>query len=108
MKNITLAIDENLLNRTRIYAAQQGISVNQLVRDLLAQAIGEETPRQHAARMKLVELARNSTWDPGPDWKWSREEIYADRVSRHERHRLRGFAESDGEGETGEGGGDHG
>jgi len=52
MSNLTLSIDAHLLHRARIRAAQQGTSVNAVVRDLLtAWAIGE---RVVSARRRLV------------------------------------------------------
>ena len=93
MKNITLAIEDDIISKARVHAAREGTTVNGLVRTFLTNLVGGETERQRQARMKLLELAERSTWDPGPDWKWNREEIYAERLSRHERARVRGFAE---------------
>lgn len=108
MKNITLAIEDDILSKARVHAAREGTTVNGLVRTYLTNLVGGETERQRQARMKLVELAKRSTWDPGPDWKWNREEIYAERLSRHERPDLRGFAEGGDKGEARKGDDDHG
>lgn len=40
-KNITLSVDEELLRRARILAAERGTSVSALVSELLTQAVGQ-------------------------------------------------------------------
>lgn len=93
MKNITLALDEDVLAEVRKYAVAHNTTVNGLVRDYLTRLATQEN-RAATARKRLVELAQKSTWDPGPDWKWDREAIY-DRGLRsgHERSAVRGFEE---------------
>ncbi len=93
MKNITLALDEDVLAAVRKYAVAHDTTVNGLVRDYLTRLAVQED-RAAKARKKLAELARASTLDPGPDWKWDREALY-DRGLRagHERAALRGFQE---------------
>lgn len=89
-KNITLAIDEALLDQARIYAATRKTTVNRLVRELLAQAIDEDG-RLAERRQRLKALMDKSTLELGPDFKWNRDEIYADRLlPRHQRPHLRG------------------
>lgn len=89
-KNITLAIDEALLDQARIYAATRKTTVNRLVRDLLAQAIDEDG-RLAERRQRLKALMDKSTLELGPDFKWNRDEIYADRLlPGHQRPHLRG------------------
>jgi hypothetical protein len=89
MKNITLAIDEGVLSEARAYATARGTTVNALVREHLAQ-LGAEDKRIEAARRGLRELMENSTGRLGPDYKWNREELYADRVfPRQQRSDLR-------------------
>ena len=95
MKNITLAIEEEILRQARRYAAEHDTTVNSLVRDYLSSLVDFED-RAAKAREELVELARESEARMG-NWKWNREEIYEDRLlPRHERSRLRGFGERDG------------
>jgi hypothetical protein len=93
MKNITLAVEDEVLAEARRYAAANNTTVNALVRDYLTRLAAQEDSAANA-RKKLAELARNSTWDPGPDWKWNREALY-DRGLRsgHEHPALRGFQE---------------
>ncbi len=93
MKNITLAVDEETLAAVRKYAAANNTTVNGLVRDYLDR-LARQQDRAAQARKELIELVRNSTWDPGPDWKWNREELYDRGVfSRHEHPPLRGLQE---------------
>jgi len=93
MKNVTLSIEENVLAAARKYAAARNTTVNGLVREYLAKLAAQED-RAAQARKQLVELAAASTFDPGKDWKWNREELY-DRgvLSRHEHSPLRGLQE---------------
>jgi hypothetical protein len=89
MKNITLAIDEKVLKNARAYAKKRGTSLNALVRDYLGNLVWDED-RVAEARRGLLELIDKSTLDMGPDYKWNREELYADRVfPRHKRSDLR-------------------
>ena len=47
-RNLTLAIDENLLHEARVSAARRRTSVNALVRQYLADLVGEEARRRKA------------------------------------------------------------
>lgn len=89
MKNITLAVEEDVLKRVRAYATARGTTVNALVRAYLAELAGEDE-RIEKARRGLLELMDKSTGRLGPDFKWNREEIYADRLfPRHKRSGVR-------------------
>lgn len=93
MKNVTLAIEEDVLAAARKYAAARNTTVNGLVRDYLAKLAAQED-RVSEARKRLLALAEESTFDPGPNWKWNREDLYDRGVfSRHEHSSLRGFEE---------------
>jgi hypothetical protein len=88
-KNITLSIDEAVLEKVRVYAAQRKTTVNAMVRDFLAKT-ADEDHRLLETRRKLKRLMENSTMELGPDYVWNREEIYADRMlPRHQRPDLR-------------------
>jgi antitoxin component of RelBE/YafQ-DinJ toxin-antitoxin module len=53
VKNLTLSIDEHLLTQSRDHARRLGKSLNQFVRDLLAQTVrGETDPFE-----EMIELA---------------------------------------------------
>ncbi len=93
MPNITLAIDEELLDKSREYAANKGTTLNALVRELLGDEIAQASRREEARR-GLLELIDNSTARLGPDYKWNREELYEERMlPRHKRPDLRGLNE---------------
>jgi hypothetical protein len=92
MKNITLAVDDDVLAAVRKFAADKNTTVNGLVRDYLA-SISEQVRKEAAARARkeLVRLSEETTFGLG-DWKWNREELY-DRpiLSGHQHSDLRGL-----------------
>jgi hypothetical protein len=89
MKNITLAIEEAILDDVRIYAAKNQTTVNGLVRDYLTKLASEET-RLEDTRARLKELMENSAGEMSPDFVWNREKLYEDRMlPRHQRADLR-------------------
>ncbi len=94
MKNVTLAVEEEVLAAVRKYAAARNTTVNGLVREYLSRLATQED-RAAKARGRLRELAAESTLDTG-SWKWNREELY-DRgvLPGHEHSSLRGFHEPD-------------
>jgi hypothetical protein len=94
MKNITLAVDEDILDRVRVIAAERKTTVNALVREHL-EKIASEQDRRADARRRLRELMEKSEARLGPDYKWNRKELYEDRVfPRHQRSDLRGDGEN--------------
>jgi hypothetical protein len=89
MKNITLSVDETVLERVRIYAAKRKTTVNRLVREHLDQLARSERALEDA-RARLLKLIDESTGRLGPDWKWNREDAYEGRVlPRHQHPALR-------------------
>ena len=74
MQNITLAIEEGLLQRGRTYAQSNGTTLNALVRDLLRKTVMPETMGIEG----FLALAEEYSVDSGATI-WTREEIY-DRV----------------------------
>ncbi len=81
MKNVTLAIDEALLEQARELAARRQTTLNAFVRGLLADAVQQDS-RIAAAKEGLKRLMDQSTGTLGPDFKWNRDEIYAEREDR--------------------------
>ena len=75
MKNITLAIDEDVLERARLVAAEQKTTVNAMVREFLADVAGRDE-RLEKAREGLRELTRNSKGRMRADFKFNREETH--------------------------------
>jgi len=76
--NLTLSIDDQLLERTRKRASEMGTTVNQMVRDYFQTVVGEEDVEAEIAEFKRTSGQGN----PG-EWKWNRDEIYEDRLSRY-------------------------
>jgi hypothetical protein len=99
MRNITLAIDEELLKRARALAAERHTTLNALVRSLLAHEV-EQNDRIALARRGMRELMERSTLDMGPDYRWNRDDAYAERedrlLSRHQHPDLRGSGKDAG------------
>lgn len=90
MKNITLAVGEDILERVRVYAAKRKTTVNQIVREHLERIARAESTGD-TARERLLKLIDESLGRMGPDWKWNREDAYEGRVlPRHKRSSLRG------------------
>jgi hypothetical protein len=73
-KNITLAIDEAVLEEARVYAAKRNTSVNGLVRDFL-EGIAKQEDRTERARRRLRELVAQSTLEVG-EVTWKRDDLY--------------------------------
>ena len=64
MKNLTLAIEDHVLDEVREIAARRRTTVNALVRDYLTQVAAEDG-RIAQARKELRELMDNSTGAAG-------------------------------------------
>ena len=94
MKNVTLAVDENSLKAARIYAAEHDTTVNAMVREFLDGFSAAHSSAEERARIR-EELAKLAERSPGRlgDWKWNREDIYAERLSRYEYPGLRRHGE---------------
>ena len=75
MKNITLAIEDDILDKVRVVAAQKKTTVNAMVREFLAD-IASRDERREKARRELLELMRTSTARMRPDFKFDREETH--------------------------------
>jgi len=76
--NLTLAIDDRIVEKARQRASAMGTTVNQYVRDRLAELAGEEDTEATIARFRALSGQGNSN-----GWKWNREEIYEERLGRY-------------------------
>ena len=74
-KNITLAIDEGLLDKVRVLAAMKRTSVNELVRNYLVHLVEQESSHDVVTE-ELLRLSRESEARMG-DWRPNREETYS-------------------------------
>lgn len=73
-KNITLAIDEEVLDRVRVIAAERKTTVNGMVRDYLERvAATEDKASRVASRIKA--LRARSQFEVGPI-TWKRDDLY--------------------------------
>ena len=78
MSNITLAVEDGLLDRVRALAARQGTTVSALVREHFERLIRNEDGLAEAKR-ELRLLSENTEVDLGPNYRFDRNEIYGDR-----------------------------
>jgi len=71
--NLTLSIDDRLVQQARKMAEAKGTSLNQLIRDYL-----EDLTSQSDPEAEIEELRRLSLGGQGRSkgWKFNREEIY--------------------------------
>jgi hypothetical protein len=82
MKNLTLRIDEKVLESARRIAADRSTSVNAMIREYLEE-LATVHDRREQARKEILRLCRESTASSGGR-KWKREEIYdRGRLSGH-------------------------
>lgn len=80
MANLTIAIDDDLLRRARVRAAEQGTSVNAVLRAELTRYVEED--QELDATDAFLRFAReNSGRSEGRGWK--REDLYAERLERY-------------------------
>ena len=71
-KNLTLSVDEGLLERARERLRATGKTVNQEIREHLQHVAGDDD--QLAADMEFLE--KYSGMGDSKGWKWNREEAY--------------------------------
>lgn len=74
MKNITLSVDENVLNAVRRHAAESNSTVNALVREYLSNLAAHQD-RAKQARARLRQLSKESHGRLGKK-TWSRDELH--------------------------------
>lgn len=74
MRNLTLAIEDEVLEAARRLARENGTTLNQLVRDHLADLVAREG-RRHAAAERLKRAMREELVEVGPR-TWTREDLY--------------------------------
>ena len=64
-RNITLALDEDILREARVLAAHRGLSVSGLLRQQLVQLIDDERGYAKARASALLRLARGQSLEAG-------------------------------------------
>lgn len=76
-RNLTLAIDDTLLDKVRVLAAMKRTSVNEMVRGFLTRLVEQEQGKDEA-REALLKLIDESEARTGHDWRPpTREETYS-------------------------------
>ena len=74
MKNLTLAIDDGTLREARIRAAEEGTSVNQVVREYLEEYAARRNRHRRTIRA-ILELSRKASGSSGGR-RWTRAELH--------------------------------
>ena len=77
--NLTLSIDDELLEKTRKRASEMGTSVNQMVRDYFKTVVGEDNLEADIALFRQT----SGLGKPDPDYRFNREEIYEERLANY-------------------------
>lgn len=72
MKNVTISLDEKVLEAGRAYAKAHNLSLNSLIRRLLAQTVLPTTENWMDELFELMDQANGDSHGQ----KWNREEIY--------------------------------
>jgi hypothetical protein len=72
MKNITISIEEEVLAAGREYAKQHNISLNSLIRKLLAQTVLPESQNWLEECFSLMDQTNANSHGK----RWTREELY--------------------------------
>jgi len=72
MTNVTISLDNTLLEKGRKYAQKQHTSLNRLIRNLLSQTVVEEKQDWLDDCFKLMDKAKGKSQGK----KWKREELY--------------------------------
>lgn len=75
MKNITLAIDDDVLDRARLIAAQRRTTVNAMVREFLTE-VGKREDQVAEARRQLLHLMDTSQGRMAPGWTFDRDDAH--------------------------------
>ena len=71
--NLTLSVDDDVVQKARQRAEQLGTSVNQLVREYLEQLAGKTNPTRDAEEFeRLSQLSQGDS----KGWKFNREEAH--------------------------------
>jgi Family of unknown function (DUF6364) len=77
--NVTLALDDKLLDRARKLAARRGVSLNQMIRDYLSEVTGEPSAEELVTELDAL-WAQSSGDSRG--WTFNREELHDRAVLR--------------------------
>lgn len=79
-KNITLAVDDDLLAKFRLVAAERHTTVNALVRGFMEETTGLLEKRREARAWMVAqgcENMKNDDLQGREGWRWNREDCYS-------------------------------
>ena len=77
--NLTLSVDDEVVEKARAVARAQGTSLNAMIRKYLESLGGDRDPE--ALVRKLEKAWKESPGNSGGE-RWSREDAYADRLKQ--------------------------
>ncbi len=85
MANLTIAVDDDTLEKARIRALEEDTSVNAVLREYIEEYASRRQEQLEAAR-RIIEDARDSKSGSGPGGrKWKRVDAYRERLGRYPR-----------------------
>lgn len=73
MKNITLALDEKIIQKGRKYASKHNLTLNSLVRKLLEKTVEEDSQQWLEECFRLMDEVK---FQGKKTRKWKREDLY--------------------------------
>ena len=74
MANLTISLDDDLLRRARVRAAELGTSVNAVLRDYIRTWVGGRSPRSRTVAALLAQAAASKSARAGR--RWTRENLH--------------------------------
>lgn len=78
MKNVTITMEDSVVDWARIEAAKRNTSVSRLVGEMLA----DQMRHDDAYALAMREALKFESWGPSDGPYLTREEIYAERLDR--------------------------
>jgi hypothetical protein len=88
-RNVTVQLDEEVIAKVKVLAAQRGTSISGLVAAEINRLSAQNERYERAKREALARLAAPAGYssdqpDPAqPGRGWTRDELYADRIDRY-------------------------
>lgn len=80
-RNLTIQLDDDLIRRAKVLAAERGTSVSGLVTQQITELI-EARDRYATARESALRMMSEATDREGR--RWTREELHEERLSRYD------------------------
>jgi antitoxin component of RelBE/YafQ-DinJ toxin-antitoxin module len=80
--NLTLSVDERIVEQARKAAQSMGKSLNQAVRDYLEQLAGQAQRETVIKELRELSMTGQAPKGQKGSWKFDREEVYTERLDR--------------------------